>query len=122
LGSGVSAGPDAAALVALAADGLGHLFVGGNFYTAGTKASPYIAQANIPPGYGLQSIGVAEGMATMSCQGVPWATYAVQRATDALLTQNLTTVLTTNAPANGLFLFTDPNPPIPAAFYRMIQQ
>jgi hypothetical protein len=32
---------------ALAADGTGHLFVGGGFYLAGTNVSPYIAQANI---------------------------------------------------------------------------
>jgi hypothetical protein len=32
---------------ALAADGAGHLFVGGDFYVAGTNVSPYIAQANL---------------------------------------------------------------------------
>ena len=36
---------------ALATDGVGHLFVGGAFYFAGTNLSPFIAQANIfPPG------------------------------------------------------------------------
>jgi hypothetical protein len=34
---------------ALAADGLGHLFVGGGFLLAGTNVSPYIAQANLAP-------------------------------------------------------------------------
>jgi PKD repeat protein len=34
---------------ALAADGLGHLFVGGSFSLAGTNVSPYIAQANLLP-------------------------------------------------------------------------
>ena len=32
---------------ALAADGAGHLFVGGDFSLAGTNVSPYIAQANL---------------------------------------------------------------------------
>jgi hypothetical protein len=32
---------------ALAADGAGHLLVGGNFCLAGTKVSPFIAQANV---------------------------------------------------------------------------
>ena len=34
-------------VTALAADGAGHLFVGGNFLLAGTNVSPYIAQANV---------------------------------------------------------------------------
>jgi len=42
LGSGMNN-----SVLALAADGAGHLFVGGNFYLAGTNVSPYIAQANI---------------------------------------------------------------------------
>jgi hypothetical protein len=45
------------AVNALAADGVGHLFVGGNFSLAGTNVSPYIAEAknlgsaptNVPP-------------------------------------------------------------------------
>jgi hypothetical protein len=48
LGSGVSGGGNWGPTVyALAADGSGHLFVGGDFYYAGTNLSPYIAQANI---------------------------------------------------------------------------
>ncbi len=45
LGSGV--GPGSACVNALAADGAGHLYVGGSFYTAGTNFSPFIARANI---------------------------------------------------------------------------
>ncbi len=37
------------AVWALATDGAGRLFVGGNFFTAGTNLSPFIAQANIDP-------------------------------------------------------------------------
>jgi hypothetical protein len=43
LGSGMDS-----AVYALAADGAGHLFVGGGFYLAGTNVSPFIAQANLP--------------------------------------------------------------------------
>jgi hypothetical protein len=35
-------------------------------------------------------------------------------------TQNLTTLLTTNAPLNGGFGFTDPTPPTGTAFYRLM--
>jgi hypothetical protein len=42
LGSGMDG-----AVYALAADGSGHLFVGGDFSLAGTNLSPFIAQANI---------------------------------------------------------------------------
>jgi hypothetical protein len=42
LGSGMNSEVDA-----LAADGAGHLFVGGYFSLAGTNVSPYIAQANV---------------------------------------------------------------------------
>ncbi len=49
LGSGMSFGNSSWAprVVALAADGAGHLFVGGDFLLAGTNLSPYIAQANV---------------------------------------------------------------------------
>ena len=46
LGSGVMGG-DGYCVYALAADGAGHLFVGGDFSLAGTNVSPYIAQANL---------------------------------------------------------------------------
>ena len=45
LGSGM--GGSGPYVYALAADGAGHLFVGGSFYLAGTNVSPYIAQANV---------------------------------------------------------------------------
>jgi hypothetical protein len=49
LGSGISGNPVASynQVESLAADGVGHLFVGGNFLLAGTNVSPYIAQANV---------------------------------------------------------------------------
>jgi hypothetical protein len=53
LGSGMrggSSGPGGPYVSALAADGSGHLFVGGEFSLAGTNVSPFIAQANIGTG------------------------------------------------------------------------
>jgi hypothetical protein len=50
LGSGIGGSPDydgTTLVAALAADGVGHLFVGGYFTLAGTNVSPYIAQANL---------------------------------------------------------------------------
>ena len=41
----------------LAADGSGHLFVGGDFSLAGTNVSPYIAQANIGAGLSAGRLG-----------------------------------------------------------------
>jgi hypothetical protein len=47
MGGGFRFGPHVSAL---AADGSGHLFVGGGFALAGTNVSPFIAQANIGAG------------------------------------------------------------------------
>ena len=51
--------------------------------------------------------------------GIPGRGYAVQRAADAAFTQNVTTLLATNAPATGAFTVWDPAPPATAAFYRL---
>ncbi|MEI7939097.1 MAG: hypothetical protein WCK27_20625, partial [Verrucomicrobiota bacterium] len=120
LGSGMDGGASA-----LAVDGSGHLFVGGSFSFAGTNLSPFIAQANIsgvPPGPVIQRILVGGGTVMLDCQGSPGSAYSVQRATDVQMAQNLATLLTTNAPSNGLFRYTDANPPTTAAFYRLLQQ
>jgi hypothetical protein len=53
LGSGIGGGffgGSGPFVTALAADGSGHLFVGGLFSLAGTNVSPFIAQANIGAG------------------------------------------------------------------------
>lgn len=44
---GLGGGDDG--VTALATDTRGHLFVGGEFITAGTKVSPFVAQANLSP-------------------------------------------------------------------------
>jgi hypothetical protein len=116
LGSGMSD-----SVLALAADGLGHLFVGGGFSFAGTNLSAYIAQANIiPPRGEIERIGAGSGSVTLDCVGVPGSAYAVQRATDVQFEVNLATLFTTNPPSpDGLFRWTDNSPPSPAGFYRL---
>ena len=47
VGPGLGDGRRLSSVYALAADGAGHLFVGGDFYLAGTNVSPFIAQANL---------------------------------------------------------------------------
>ncbi|MCX6925835.1 MAG: hypothetical protein NT154_21910, partial [Verrucomicrobia bacterium] len=120
LGSGMNR-----SVSALVTDDAGHLFVGGAFTLAGTNVSPFIAQANlssVAPGAMLQSIRVVAGTITLDCQGASGSAYAVQRAIDVRFTQSLTTLLTTNAPPNGLFRCTDTTPPNAGAFYRLLKQ
>jgi hypothetical protein len=123
LGSGVSC-PAGSSVNALAADGSGHLFVGGDFYFAGQRVSPFIAQANvIPPGGAIQDIHLGTGSVTLNFLGLPSCLYDLQRATDVRFTQNQTTLLTTNPPAaDGRCCYTDPSPPSTAAFYRLRRQ
>jgi hypothetical protein len=60
---------------------------------------------------------------TVDFIGLPGAAYGLQRAADVRFTQNVTLLLTTNAPLpDGLCRYTDPNPPNAAAFYRLLRQ
>lgn len=71
----------------------------------------------------IQDIGVNGGTVALDCKGLPGTAYAVERATDVLFTADLTTLLTTNAPApDGLFRCTDSSPPSATAFYRLHRQ
>jgi hypothetical protein len=102
LGSGVTGGE----VKALAADGVGHLFVGGDFLLAGTNVSPNIAQANLggvpthlppfiitsPASLAVASGGTAEfqveaiGSPPLSYQWFFDSTNAIAGATSAVLT------------------------------------
>jgi len=82
----------------------------------------YIQYYTLAPVAAIRGFQVSGGTAMLTCQGVPNLTYDVQRADDVRFTQNLTTLLTTNVPPAGLFLYTDPNPPGAAAFYRLLQR
>jgi hypothetical protein len=66
------------------------------------------------------SINTTGGAPTLTFAGIPGYSYSIQRATDAGFTQNVTTVLTTNAPPSGVFHFTDATAPSPQAFYRLV--
>lgn len=57
------------------------------------------------------------GGVTTTWAGIPGSSYVVQRSTDL---SSWTDLWTTNAPAAGVFSFTDPSPPNPA-YYRVRQ-
>ena len=129
LGSGVGGGhaiypPVVRVLVVSGRD----VYAGGDFTTAGGKASAYVARANIggdagiPAGGILQNIRLNAYSVTLDCVGVPASTYALQRAMDVRFTESLTIVSTTNAPADGQFRCIDPDPPSTTAFYRLLKQ
>jgi hypothetical protein len=70
------------------------------------------------PGGVAQQITVVGGVATINFAGIPGYPYIVQRAEDVSFTVNLTTVLTTNAPADGLFTCED-GTSLSQAYYRL---
>jgi hypothetical protein len=120
MGSGVSSD-----VRALAVDTSGHLFLGGFFSSAGTLISPFVVQANIiPVGGWIENILTVSGSGsvTLDIVGLPGNGYLVQRANEVTFTTGLTTLLSTNAPADGVFSFIDSNPPATAAFYRLSNQ
>lgn len=53
---------------------------------------------------------------TLQLVGRPGSSYHLDRSTNLL---TWITISTNVAPANGLFQYTDPNPPYPAAFYKL---
>ena len=66
-----------------------------------------------------QSIATAGGgPVTVKFAGVPNYAYDVLRSTDL---STWTVVFTTNAPPNGIWIYTDTDPPQPAAYYRTQQ-
>ena len=64
------------------------------------------------------SVVSSGGSVNIQFAGVPGYTYDVECSSNL---STWTVVLTTNAPAHGLWIFTDPNPPQPSAFYRLRQ-
>ncbi len=78
--SGMGSGVDDY-VYALASDGSGHLFVGGDFYFAGTNLSPFIAQANIGPTpgwFGRLVYSPATGFSCMFSNAAIGQTYRIQ--------------------------------------------
>ena len=64
-----------------------------------------------------QDIAYSPGGVTVKFAGVPGWSYNVQRATNSA--GPWTVVHTTNAPATGLFTYTDNYPPDPTGYYRL---
>ena len=67
----------------------------------------------------VQGITVTNGAVALKFAGIQNYRYDVERATDVTFKQNRTVLLTTNAPASGLFSITDTDPPAPMAYYRL---
>ncbi|PYJ03542.1 MAG: hypothetical protein DME25_11910 [Verrucomicrobia bacterium] len=67
-----------------------------------------------------QNITVNGGSVIIDFAGIPGYAYDVQRSTDVSFTSPVL-LETTNAPADGLFSFTDNSPPSPQAYYRLRQ-
>jgi autotransporter-associated beta strand protein len=89
----------------------------------GGSATGLITINVVPGAGGPQSITVSGGVATVSFAGIPGYAYLVQRSTNLA---DWVTLLTTNAPANGLFMFADdfsdlPGGPPVSAYYRTAQ-
>ena len=66
-----------------------------------------------------QSISTSGSGIVLRLAGVPGFAYAVERATN--VSGPWTVLITTNAPAGGVWQVTDPNPPSPTGFYRTKQ-
>ena len=66
-----------------------------------------------------QSITPAAGGIAVTFAGIPTLKYDVERADDVNFAVNLTTLITTNAPANGIFTVIDNGPPQASAYYRL---
>jgi hypothetical protein len=64
--------------------------------------------------------GVVGGLPFVTFAGIPGRSYHVQRTQDLTGTPTWTDLITTNAPALGLFKYIDPNPPAGPRYYRAI--
>ena len=64
------------------------------------------------------SAAAVGGVVTINFAGVPGYAYDVERTTNLV---NWSVILTTNAPAHGLWIFRDGTPPQPSAYYRLRQ-
>jgi hypothetical protein len=85
-----------------------------NAQNSGTVTLNVVAQQ---PGQSAE-ITVSNGAATVVFSGIPGYAYDVQRSDDVNFT-TFTVVLTTNAPAGGVFTWVDNTAPPTAAYYRL---
>jgi hypothetical protein len=87
-----------------------------------TATANVIVNLNTNSVFGQSSPGIdtTGGPPTLTFGGIPGYNYSIQRADDVGFTVNVTTILTTNAPAGGVFQFTDTTATAPQAFYRLV--
>jgi hypothetical protein len=85
----------------------------------GTNSATITLTAGSSNGLGGQvnSFTLTGGSASMSFAGIPGYLYNVQVSTNIT---DWNTIWTTNAPAGGVFDFTDSAPPQPNAYYRLM--
>ena len=98
-------------------------FVGSDSYTysiADARGGVATATVTVTVSSGasqVQDIAYASGGVTVKFAGVPGWSYNVQRSTNSA--GPWAVVHTTNAPATGLFTYTDNYPPSPTGYYRL---
>jgi hypothetical protein len=92
--------------------------------TASGSGTVLITMQADPPGTNSNQVayGLVDGKPTITFAGVPGYPYTVQRTQDLIGTPIWTDLLSTNAPAAGLFQFVDQNPPVGSLFYRAINR
>jgi hypothetical protein len=124
LGSGIDTNlPWNSWVSALAADGAGHLFVGGAFLLAGTNVSPFIAQANVGPGiaggeFGSPAFSPLTGFRCIFRDATPGYPYRIQ-GSPSLVPGSWTDF--TNFTYTGPTVITDISPAaVPKKFYRAV--
>ena len=92
-------------------------------YRAGDPVRTATAHINVSvvnAGGIVQTIDTSGGAVTIRCAGIPDYQYDLERSATVNV-DSPSTLLTTNAPGNGRFIYTDNNPPTPTAFYRLKQ-
>jgi hypothetical protein len=83
-------------------------------------ATAHVTVSVVNAGGVVQTIDTSAGAVTIHCAGIPEYQYDLERSATVNFASP-TIVLTTNAPGNGRFTYTDNNPPTPTAFYRLKQ-
>jgi hypothetical protein len=86
----------------------------------GCPKSGNITVTVVKAGGVAQHITSSGGAVVIIFAGIPDCSYDAQRCADTGFSRGVTTMLTTNAPAAGVFTFTD-TPPRNSAYYRLIQ-
>jgi hypothetical protein len=84
----------------------------------GCQKSGNITVTVVKQGGVAQNISSSGGVVTINFAGIPNYSYDVQRSSDSGFS-TYTTVLTTNAPAFGVFIFTEAMEG--SAYYRLMQ-